>query len=150
MESNENILHLDELVIGRHEYDIALNSAYFASIEKSEVVGGAVEAHVVLRLFERSYTVHIHAAGMVELICDRCLDKMAYEMEAEDDFRSDEMDGDIASEGGKTLDLNWLTYELIITNLPIVHSHPEGECNPAMQELLQTHLCSAQAEPEEE
>ena len=43
----------------------------------------------------------------------------------------------------KQLDLAWLAYELIIVNLPLVHSHQDGGCNPDMDALLQDHLCTA-------
>ena len=42
----------------------------------------------------------------------------------------------------KQIDLSWLAYELIIVNLPLVHSHQDGGCNPEMDALLQDHLCA--------
>ena len=60
-------------------------------------------------------------------------------VDAEDDMDLDE--------DTKTLDLEWLAYELVIVNLPLVHSHQPGGCNPQMDALLQSHLCT---EPEDE
>ena len=58
---------------------------------------------------------------------------------AEDDMEMDE--------GTEMLDLEWLAYELVIVNLPLVHSHQPGGCNPMMDALLQDHLCTM---PEDE
>ena len=74
---------------------------------------------------------------------------MDYAVDAEDTIQPDE------DEQSDELDLSWLAYETITINLPMVHSHPEGECIPDMQQLLQAlgvsqddiHLSSA-AEPE--
>ena len=57
---------------------------------------------------------------------------MNYAVDVEDDILPDEED-----EQTDTLDLRWLAYEMITINLPLVHSHPDGECIPDMQNLLQ-------------
>ena len=57
---------------------------------------------------------------------------MDYAIDVEDDIQPGEED-----EQTNTLDLSWLAYETITINLPLVHSHPDGECTPDMQQLLQ-------------
>jgi proteasome lid subunit RPN8/RPN11 len=59
---------------------------------------------------------------------------MSYPVDVEDDIWPDEDE-----QSTDTLDLAWLTYEMIIINLPLVHSHPDGECNPDMQPLLHAY-----------
>ena len=49
---------------------------------------------------------------------------------------------------GTSLDLSWLAYEIVSVNIPLVHSHQEGECNKQMELLLHNHLCD-EPEPDE-
>jgi uncharacterized metal-binding protein YceD (DUF177 family) len=74
--------------------------------------------------------------GQVQVTCDRCLDSMDVDV----DIYEEEME---LEDDPKQLDLAWLAYELIIVNLPLVHSHQDGGCNPEMDALLQDHLCTA-------
>lgn len=126
------VLQLNELAQGKHHYSYRLNSAYFQEQEKSEITGGDVAIEADLTLRESDFSLHIKAAGNVQLICDRCLAPMDYAIDVEDDIQPGEED-----EQTNTLDLGWLAYETITINLPLVHSHPDGECTPDMQQLLQ-------------
>jgi len=138
-------LQLNELAPGKHHFDYVLEDAYLRSIERSEILGGAIAAEADLVLRESDYSLHIHAQGTVQLTCDRCLAPMDYSVDVEDDILPEESD-----EQTDTLDLSWLTYELITINLPLVHSHPDGECLPEMQQLLQTLGVSANDMPDED
>ena len=136
-------LLLNELPQGKHHFEFRLGDAFFQGIEKSEILGGEVSVAADLALRESDYSLHIHAQGAVLLTCDRCLAPMDYNVDVEDDILPEEAD-----EQTDTLDLKWLTYELITINLPLVHSHPDGECMQDMQILLQTHLCSTMDDPD--
>jgi len=127
------VLQLNELPQGKHHFSFKLDDAYFMGIDKSEITGGNVDIEADLILRESDYSLHLKAIGEVKLICDRCLGEMSYAVNADDDIQPDEED-----EQSNTLDLAWLAYETIIINLPLVHSHPDGECVPEMQQLLQT------------
>ena len=78
----------------------------------------------------------------MQVTCDRCLDAMDVEVDAYEE----EWDWD---EEPKKVDLSWLAYELIVVNLPLVHSHQDGGCNPEMDALLQNHLCTTLDEDED-
>lgn len=131
---NAHIIELSKLEIGDYSFDYELDSAYFQSVEKSEVLSGHVQAKAELALRERDFDLRIKVGGMVQVTCDRCLDPMDLAVDAEDDMDMDE--------GTEMLDLEWLAYELVIVNLPLVHSHQPGGCNPQMDALLQDHLCT--------
>ena len=131
-QNTHSVLHLNELEQGRHHFSYHLDSAYFAAQEKSEITGGEVDVEAERTLRESDYSLHIAAKGEVKLICDRCLGEMSYAVDVEDDILPDDQD-----EQTDTLDLDWLAYEMITINLPLVHSHPDGECTPDMQQLLQ-------------
>ena len=135
------LVELDQLPPGQYELSYTLDTAYLSGQEATELLGGEVNAQAKLTLRASDFDLHIAVEGEVQVTCDRCLDPVSLPVEAEDRM---EVEPD-----AKQLDLRWLAYELIIVNLPLTHSHPEGECNLQMQQLLQTHLCSAAPEDPE-
>ena len=130
-----NIIALDALDLGTHVFDFQLDNAYFRGIENSELLGGEVKVEATLKLREYDFDLEMAVKGLVQVTCDRCLDEMNVEVDAEES----EWEWD---EEPKQIDLGWLAYELIIVNLPLVHSHQDGGCNPEMDALLQDHLCT--------
>jgi uncharacterized metal-binding protein YceD (DUF177 family) len=135
-----HIIDLSRLELGTHRFDIQLDNAFFASVEKSEIQGGEVAATAVLSLREEDYSLAMKVKGTVQVVCDRCLDAMNVEIDDEQDIEQEE---------GQMIDLAWLAYELVCINLPLVCCHPAGACNPQMDALLQQHLCSTDEEPED-
>ena len=135
-----HIVELEKLPMGTHRFDFRIGDDWLKTLEKTELLAADVTVQAVLHLRTTDFDLHIAAQGNVTVTCDRCLDPLTLEVNVEDDM-------DI-EEGAKTLDLCWLAYELIIVNLPLVHSHPEGECNPLMSELLHAHLCRTDEEPD--
>ena len=130
-----NMIALDALELGVHEFDFQLDNAYFSEIENSELLGGEVKVEATLNLREYDFDLEMAVNGRVQVTCDRCLDEMDVEVDAEEN----EWEWD---ETPKQIDLSWLAYELIIVNRPLVHSHQDGGCNPEMDALLQDHLCA--------
>ncbi|MBR4499313.1 MAG: DUF177 domain-containing protein [Paludibacteraceae bacterium] len=147
-EQNHYIVDLKRLPVGTHLFDFQLDSDFFASLEKSEILSGEVAAKAVLNLREEDYRLNIAVQGTVFVVCDRCLDPMPLDINDEQEIFSadEEMSNDKSQMSN--LDLSWLAYEIVSINIPIVHSHQPGECNKQMELLLQNHLC-AEPEPEE-
>ena len=141
-EKTAHIVLLDKLELGEHLFDFQLDNSYFSTIENSELLGGTVDVKVRLILHEEDFAVDMDIVGQVQVTCDRCLDSMDVDV----DIYEEEME---LEEETKQLDLAWLAYELIIVNLPLVHSHQDGGCNPEMDALLQDHLCTAMDEDDE-
>ena len=147
-EQNHYIIDLSRLPLGTHSFDIQLDSDFFASLEKTEILSGEVAATAVLNLREEDYSLSVAVRGTVFVVCDRCLDPMPLEISDEQEiFSEDEV---VPDETGKnldgkgqlsTLDLSWLVYEIVSVNIPLVHCHQPGGCNPQMDLLLQSHLC---------
>ena len=140
-DKNVHIVQLDQLELGEHLIDFQLDSSYFTAIENSELLGGAVDVKVRLILHENEFVLDLDIVGQVQVTCDRCLDAMDIDV----DIYEEDMEFE---EDAQQLDLAWLAYELIIVNLPLVHSHQDGGCNPEMDALLQDHLCTALDEEE--
>ena len=135
MDKKSNIVALDSLELGVHVFDFQLDNAYFGEIENSELLSGEVKVSAQLNLRQYDFDLTMEVKGLVQVTCDRCLDAMDVAIDAqENEWEWDEQP--------KLIDLSWLAYELIIVNLPLVHSHQEGGCNPEMDALLQNHLCA--------
>lgn len=141
MDKKSHIVALDSMELGAHVFDFQLDNAYFSEIENSELLGGEVKVEAHLNLREYDFDLDIAVKGLVQVTCDRCLDEMDVAINAEEN----EWEWD---EEPKLIDLSWLAYELIIVNLPLVHSHQDGGCNPEMDALLQDHLCTEVGEDE--
>jgi len=141
-ENSHYIIDLKRLPIGTHSFDIQLDNEFFSSLEKSEILSGTVAAKATLNLREEDYQLNISVRGTVFVVCDRCLDPMPLEIEANDEIVESEESRD------ESIDLSWLAYEIVSINIPLVHSHQAGECNQQMELLLHDHLCD-EPEPDE-
>lgn len=135
-----NSIQLNQLEVGNHEFQFALGDDYFQSIVPSEILGGAVDVTAKLTLRETDYDLCLSIQGEVQVTCDRCLEPMSILVNLDEDMEMDDSD--------QTLDLPWLAFETIVVNLPLVHSHQPGGCNPLMDSLLQDHLCAGVEDPE--
>ena len=140
-ENTAHLVLLDQLELGEHLFDFQLDNTYFSAIDNSEVLSGLVDVRVRLFLREEDFEVDLDVMGQVQVTCDRCLEPMNVDV----DIYEENME---LEEDSNPLDLAWLAYELIIVNLPLVHSHQDGGCNPEMDTLLQSHLCTAMEEDE--
>ena len=153
MESHYTI-DLKRLKIGTHEFEVTLDDGFFKELEKTEVLGGKVEAKIVLNLREEDYWLTIAVHGTVIVTCDRCLDPMSLEIDASetsspnDEMSANESLNDEPKASNDVLDLTWLAYEIVSINIPVVHCHQAGECNKQMELLLQDHLCDEPECPE--
>ena len=147
-EQNHYIVDLKRLPIGTHLFDFQLDSDFFSSLEKSEILSGEVVAKAVLNLREEDYQLNIAVQGTVFVVCDRCLDPMPLEINDEQEIWSADEEMSNGKSQMSNLDLSWLAYEIVSINIPIVHSHQPGECNKQMELLLHDHLC-AEPEPDE-
>lgn len=153
MKADELKIDLSLVEEGSREAQYCLDDPFFASLGQETVLGGNVTASVRLLRHGDSFALSLQLGGEVTVTCDRCLDPVAIDVKADDDIvimladRSDEDDSAIYVDRKQPVfDLGWLLYEEIVTALPVVCCHREGECNPQMEELLQAHLCTTAEE----
>lgn len=92
------------------------------------------------------YDFNIHVEGTVTLPCDRCLDDMLQPVTTDSHLvvkrgepTNESDDVLMVDETQHMVDLSWFVYEMVELAIPIQHVHPEGECNPAMLEVLACH-----------
>ena len=146
-ENDHYMIDLKRLPLGTHSFDIQLDDDFFASLEKSEILSGKVACKATLNLREEDYQLNIAVHGTVFVVCDRCLDPMPLEIDDEQEIFSEDEGNDLMANNQK-VNLQWLAYEIVSINIPIVHSHQPGECNQHMELLLHDHLCD-EPEPDE-
>ena len=147
-EQNHYIIDLSRLPLGTHRFDIQLDRDFFESLEKSEILTGKVAADVTLNLREDDFSLSIAVHGTVDVVCDRCLEPVALEIDDEQEIWSDDEERNDQMLNKQMVDLTWLAYEIVAINIPLVHCHQPGGCNPQMDLLLQNHLCD-EPEPDE-
>ena len=145
-ENDHYMIDLKRLPLGSHSFGFQLDDDFFASLEKSEILSGKVACKATLNLREEDYQLNIAVHGTVFVVCDRCLDPMPLEIEDEQEiFSADEENDQMAN--NQKVNLQWLAYEIVSINIPIVHSHQPGECNQHIELLLHDQLCD-DPEPE--
>ena len=144
-------IDLSLLEEGVSEQHYVLNDTFFKGLAQDVILGGNVEADVRMLTHGEETQLTLSLRGKVSVPCDRCLEPVEMDVEAEDEVtlrladRSDEDDNAIyVNRREPVFDLGWLLYEETETALPIVCRHQEGECNPQMEELLQAHLCTTE------
>lgn len=125
-------------------YSYLLDKHFFTLVEGEDVKGGEIEAEIEIQQARDVFEFTFSLNGMVEIICDRCLDNMVYPISVEEtvlvemgEFYNDEDDRRIIiSEHEGTINVAWLMYEFIALAIPIHHVHEEGECNQDMLQKL--------------
>ena len=124
------------------EFD--LDKGFFDALDQTEVEGGALHVSLSIRKASGFFELQFHTVGIVDIVCDRCLDLM--EQPIETDNRLTVKLGSTASEDDDTvtvdenegiLDTSWYIYEFIALAIPIQHVHATGKCNPAMMKALE-------------
>lgn len=148
---------LKELSAGTHTYEYELDNGYFRDIEGPEVPKGSVHATVEVRKTAQAYELKFSLKGVVQILCDRCLEEMDQEIEAEDHLRV-KFGSEYAEEGDSLIvvpeeegevNIAWFLYEFIALNIPIRHVHPIGKCSKVMVSKLRRHLAHDTNEEEE-
>ena len=121
-----------------------LGDTFFSALDQAEVKKGSLHVSVSIRKASGFFEFLIHAAGIVIIPCDRCLDDM--EQPVDTDTRQVVRLGSENSEDGDTLvvaedegilDLTWIIYESVALAIPIRHVHAPGKCNTAMTNVLE-------------
>lgn len=129
------------------QYVMSLGDEFFKDMESSDVLGGNVSVTVdVTRKNEASYLT-FRCKGEITIVCDRCLEPMRHEVDADyeltvkfGDEWNDETDGLlIVPQSYNDLDVASIVYDTVVLTIPISHVHPEGQCDEATWQALQAH-----------
>lgn len=149
-------ISLPALGEGHHEYEMKVDSDFFASRGNDDVKEADVTAYIDIDVHHGAYKIGITCQGWIEIPCDRCLDPMRLDVDEDydvtvrygEDYDETE-DIIIIPENEVEFDLSPLIADTVLLSIPLRHVHPEGECNPEMKEIMKKHS-SEGVEPEEE
>lgn len=128
--------------------NIELTDRFFADLEQEEISGGEVRLDISVRPpIGNVYKVYVKAEGYVTVACDRCLDPLRIDVDAEDVLKikdadpedADAMDMLYLEANTSCYDISWQVYEIIETSLPMQRVHPDGECNPEMLNFIMSN-----------
>lgn len=124
---------------GNHLFEYELNHSFFAAVESEDIQEGSLMAVVTVKKTDRSAELNIAIDGIIEIDCDRCLDAMTQEIHVNEplivkfsDTEEATEDIVIVSESEGVLNMAWILYEYIVLAIPIMHTHPAGQCNQEM------------------
>ncbi len=136
----------------------SLDNEYFAAVDGPEVRKGNVDADLTIQKVGASgFDLTFHITGSVIVQCDRCLDDMTLDVDADghiiakfgDEYSEDDEFVTVPENEG-VLDTAWLIYEFIALNIPIQHVHAPGKCNRAMIEMLNEHSATRSGDEDTE
>ena len=112
-----------------------LGDGFFEALDQHEIEHGSLDATLRVRHKAGAYELHIAMAGQVEIPCDRCLEPMMQDIDAQCVLKAQlgetfDDDGDIITVAADKaeLDLAWNLYEIVVLGIPIHHTHPDGQC----------------------
>ena len=135
---------------GKHQFDFTVNDRFFAEFETSEVEKGELKVQVELEKRSTYLSLSFSISGVVELICDRCLENFIYPVESHRKLLvkfsekpvEDEAELIYLHPNDFQVEIAQYIYEFVILSLPIRRVHPDGEngeslCDPVMIRKLE-------------
>lgn len=123
-----------------------LDDAFFEALDEQEIEHGSLDATLRVNKQNDAFELIFDITGTVQIPCDRCLEPMSQEIDANDTLQvrlgeSFEDEGDVITipADDPVLDVAWYLFETIVLAIPICHTHPEGECAAEMMDILADH-----------
>lgn len=154
---NQFVISLPSLPEGHHEMELKADASLFADRGNVEVTAADITAYVDIDVRHGVYEIGITCQGWIEIPCDRCLDPMRLDVDEDYDVNVrygedyDETDDTIIlPEEEVRFDLAPLVADTVLLSIPLRHVHPEGECNPRMEEIMREHSADDPGQEEEE
>ena len=140
-------LQLKTLSEGTHYYEFELDNQFFEEIEGPEIHSGDVKAEIEVNKTSHNIELNITLKGKVETTCDRCLDALWVDIDIEEtlyikfgkSYSEESEELIIIPEDEGVFNIAWTLYEFAALAIPICHSHPDGECNAEMMDILGQH-----------
>lgn len=149
---------------GKHQFDFAVNDRFFAEFETSEVEKGELMIEVELEKRSTHLGLTFTINGMVELVCDRCLENFVFPIKSKRKLLvkfsekpvEDEAEMIYLHPSSFQVEVAQYIYEFVILSLPIRRIHPDGKegkslCDPLMLKKLEElrHHSKIKEEPED-
>ena len=141
---------------GQHTFEWRLGQEFFQAAHEEEFRGGDVLVSVILDKSPTLLVAHIRARGTVSTTCDHCA--MPFEMPIAGEQRqvfqlhgeADPDDDELVTLDAKahSINLTHYIYECLRLALPARHVHPEGQCDPEVDAVLNRHAIAHEPVPD--
>lgn len=122
------VVELRTLRSGTSEFTWKAGRQFFEEFGDSGILDADIT--VTARVSNHGLTIGVSAAiaGSVTVPCDRCLENLAISVDTS-------FEETYTPESG-VLDISQEVYDFVLTSLPMVRVHPEGECNSEATKYL--------------
>ncbi len=159
MESNNFIISLNGLTVGKSTCSRNVGKEFFAEFDNEEVIDAQMLAEVEIEKSGHYVGVDCRLKGTVTVACDRCLADLKipvdtliklsvkYGMESGEDTNEGEREVVCLPQDEAELDMSQIVYDYACLALPMQRVHAEGECDPQM--LRHLGVGAAQKDAEE-
>lgn len=142
----EHTIHFSGLAEGEHMFDFLLAEPFFTATGMEEYeLGGEVNAHVDLDRSEHLLVANISVSGYVTVPCDHCnapmqqpvagAQRQIFKLTGEEGVDDDELVS--LDTYAHEVNLTHYFFECITLHVPIRHVHPEGKCDPEVDQAFQ-------------
>ncbi len=128
---------------GRGEWRFNCGKSFFERLENPDVTDGDVAVAVEVLPRGGNFECIVSCEGWIETTCDRCLDALRVDVDESyttpiicGDSEADDVEAVVVEEDAVKASLESVIADTIVLALPLRKVHPEGECNPAMEEAL--------------
>lgn len=145
---------LASLSDGHHEQDFTIDTEFFKNMENPDVMSADIKVHMDLEKKHDTYDCTFHCVGQLQIPCDRCLDPLDHEVDAEYHvvvkYGEDYDDGAdnllVIPYSSAYLNVAYMLNDTIVLTIPLRHVHPMGKCNRAMVAALSRHKSGSEDE----
>lgn len=140
-------VQLASLADGHHEQDFEIGTEFFKNMENTEVLESDVKVHMDLVKRGDLYDCTFHCKGELKIPCDRCLDPLLHEVDADyhivvkygEEYNDESDELLVIPYSNNYLNVAYMLYDTILLTIPLRHVHPQGKCNRAMAAALNRH-----------
>ena len=135
---------------GKHQFDFSIDDRFFAEFENSEVEKGELKIQIELEKRSTYLALIFSISGIVELVCDRCLENFPYPLKSQKKLLVKFSEKQVEDEAeliylpptAFQVEVGQYIYEFVILSLPIRRVHPDGDngeslCDPVMIKKLE-------------
>lgn len=133
------------------EFKYSINKEMFESVENSLIKDGQLAATIRVGQDAVGLSLNISITGTAKVECDRCLDDMQIDIDCNENLkiqfadRFEDSDDIIYVPQSQTeIDLWPFVYDFIALDIPLVHVHPDGQCNQEMLNRLSQYMVTQQ------
>ncbi|MBU2019926.1 MAG: DUF177 domain-containing protein [Bacteroidetes bacterium] len=145
------------LKIGKHEFDFEIAQAFFEEQDYVGIDDASIQVHLELEKKETMLIGIFTLNGWLDTACDRCMDPLKFEMNAEYQIiykfgLEESIDESLVVMHPDTyeIDVRENIYELIMVSMPSKVVHPKGECNEEMMTTMEKYTVNLHDDEEED